>query len=86
LLEKAQLIQLEACLPDFWWKFAVAAVANIYLIYTITYLSHVSSGKHLRKSSWITNSKNYTSISLAVEPMCSSLVKFIPTNLYYILN
>jgi len=30
LLEKAQLIQLEACLPDFWWKFAMAAVAHVY--------------------------------------------------------
>jgi len=30
LLEKAQLMQLEACLPDFWWVFAIVATAYIY--------------------------------------------------------
>jgi len=30
LLKKAQSIWLEACIPDFWWKFVIAAAAHIY--------------------------------------------------------
>ena len=30
LLEKAQSIWLEACPPDSWWEFTIAAAAHIY--------------------------------------------------------
>jgi len=30
LLEKAQSMQLEACLPDSWWEFAFATATHVY--------------------------------------------------------
>ena len=51
-------MQLEACLLDFWWEFAIAAVVYIY----------------------------DTSVSLAVEPMYSFLLKFILTNSHHTLS
>ena len=30
LLEKAQSMRLEACLPDSWWEFAFATATHVY--------------------------------------------------------
>ena len=55
-------------------------------MYTIAHLLGISNGKHLRRSSWVINLKHHTFMSLAVEPMCFFPVKFMLTNLHYILN
>ena len=54
--------------------------------YIIIHPLNISSGKYLRRSSWITNPKHHTSMSLAVKPMCSSLVKFMLINVCHFLN
>ena len=58
----------------------------LQLMYTITHLLGISNRKHIRRSSWETSSKHYTSLSLAVEHICFFLTKFIPINLCHILN
>ena len=47
---------------------------------------NILNGKHLRKSSQVKNPKYHTSISLFVEHMYISLMKFTQINLYYALN
>jgi len=59
---------------------------QLQLMYTIAHLLGISDGKHLRRSSWVINLKHCTFMSLAVEPMCFFPVKFMLTNLHYILN
>ena len=61
-------------------------ISLLQLMYTIVHLLDISNGKHIRRSSWATSSKHYTSLSLAVKHMCFFLTKFIPINLCYILN
>jgi len=36
-------MQLEACLPDFWWKFVIAAAAHIYNCTPVRYLKWKTS-------------------------------------------
>jgi len=38
LLKKAQSMRFEACLPDFWCKFAIAAAAHVYNCIPVRYL------------------------------------------------
>jgi len=49
LLEKAQSMQLEACLPDSWWEFAFATATHVY---------NYTSIKHLK---WKTPQEIFTS-------------------------
>ena len=59
---------------------------QLQLMYIIVYLLGVSNRKHLKRSSWVINLKHCTSMFLAVEPICFSLVKFMLINLCHILN
>ena len=59
---------------------------QLQLMYTIVHLLGILNRKHLRRSSWVINSKHHTSMSLAVESMCFSPVKFMLINLYHVLN
>ena len=59
---------------------------QLQLMYIIIYLLGVSNRKHLKRSSWVINLKRYTSMSLAVKPMCFFPVKFMLINLCHILN
>ena len=77
LLEKAQSMRLEACLPDSWWEFAFATATHVY--------NHTPI-KRLRRSSQVKNLKYRTSMSLVVEHMCTSPVKFTQINLHRALN
>ena len=55
-------------------------------MYIIAYLLGISNEKYLRRIFWVINLKNCTSMSLAIELMYFSLVKFMPINLHHILN
>ena len=55
-------------------------------MYTIIHLKSILNDKYLRRFSWIINPNHCTSISLVVKYMCTFSMRFVPINLYYILN